>query len=82
MSTSELKSELNQLINSINDSKTLKALHTLLTARKEKQLDWWNAISDGEKKAIRIGMQQLLDGKGVPHEEVRKKVGALLYKRK
>ena len=81
MSAAEIKTELYQLIDAINDSKTLKAIHTLLTSGKKQKTDWWDSISVDEKKAIEIGLKQLKDGKGIPHHEVRKKVDALLSRK-
>ena len=80
MSTAELKYTLHNLIDVINDSKTLNAIYALISKKKKKDLDWWNTISAEEKKAIETGLKQLKDGKGIPHKEVRKKVDRLLSK--
>ena len=42
--------------------------------------DWWNDISHKSKQLIKKGMQELREGKGIPHEEVRKKMDNLLGK--
>lgn len=81
MNTAELKMELYQLIDSINDSKTLKAIHGILSSGKKQNADWWETISAEEKAAIQTGLEQLNNGSGIPHIEVRKKVDALLYKK-
>ena len=40
--------------------------------------DWWDTISDKSKTLIQKGMEELRQGKGIPHEEVKKKVDKLL----
>ncbi len=45
---------------------------------KGKNIDWWDTISDLEKDAIYIGLRQLENGEGIPHEEVRKKADQIL----
>ena len=45
---------------------------------KSKKTDWWDTISAQEKEAIDIGLQQLENGEGIPHDEVQRKVDELL----
>jgi predicted transcriptional regulator len=45
---------------------------------KGKNIDWWDTISDQEKDAINLGLKQLENGEGIPHEEVRKKADNIL----
>ena len=82
MSTTELKSNLYKLIDSINDSKTLNAIYTLLSAKTSAGADWWDAISTEEKAAIEEGIAQLERGEGIPHEEVMKESRKLINKYK
>jgi len=48
------------------------------TTLKSKNVDWWDTISDQEKNAINVGLQQLKNGEGIPHEDVKKKADKLL----
>jgi hypothetical protein len=43
-----------------------------------KNVDWWELTSVKEKEAIYESQQQLKDGKGISHQEVRQKVDKLL----
>lgn len=40
--------------------------------KKKQNKDWWNSISDDEKKSIEKGRQDADTGKLKPHSEVRK----------
>ena len=81
MSAAELKLNLHNLIDSIQDSKTLQAIYTLLSKQTPTEADWCDTISDEEKRAIETGVAQLKKGQGIPHKIVRKKVDALLGKK-
>ena len=37
--------------------------------------DWWNEISDAEKKSIEIGLKDIEEGRVISHEEVMKSFG-------
>lgn len=82
MSTAELKNYLHQLIVETNDASILKKVKTYFSSlqKEREEDDWWNNISEEEKKAIKTGVQQLKQGKGLPHKDVRKKVDFLLKK--
>ena len=74
MSTSELKSNLHQLIDSITDSSTLQAIYLLLTkSNSTEKADWWDTIDDEEKASIERGLQQIENGEGIPHSQVMAK---------
>lgn len=34
--------------------------------------DWWNEISDAEKKSIELGLKDIEEGKVIAHSEVKK----------
>ena len=82
MSTVELKSNLYKLIDSINDSKTLNAIYTLLSKKEAKNIDWWDGISSKEKAAIEEGLAQAERGEVVSHEDVMKASHKLISKYK
>lgn len=77
-STAELKSYLHKLIVETDDESVLTKVQAYFTSLKSKNVDWWDTISDQEKDAINIGLQQLENGEGIPHEEVKRKVDKLL----
>ena len=70
MSTTELKYNLVKLIESINDNRTLQALYTLLSKKVATEIDFWDQLSDEEKKGIEEGLAQIERGETIPHEEV------------
>jgi hypothetical protein len=44
----------------------------------KRNIDWWELTSVGEKEAINKSRQQLSNGQGIPHYEVKQKVDKLL----
>ena len=77
-STAEIKNYLHKLIDETDDGSILSKVQAYFTTLKSKNVDWWDTIPDQEKKAINIGLQQLENGEGIPHEEVKRKVDKLL----
>ena len=64
------KIELAQLLLQTNSENLIKKVKALF---KREQIDWWDEISEEEKKSIEKGIAQLDKGEGVPHSEVMKK---------
>lgn len=77
-SKAEIKNHLHKLIVETDDESILSKVQAYFTTLKSKNVDWWDTISDQEKEAINIGMQQLENGEGIPHEEVKRKMDKLL----
>jgi len=77
-SKAEIKNHLHKLIVETDDESILSKVQAYFTTLKSKNVDWWDTISDQEKEAINIGLQQLENGEGIPHEEVKRKVDKLL----
>ena len=77
-STAEIKNYLHKLIVETDDESILSKVQAYFTRLKGKNVDWWDTISSQEKEAINIGLQQLENGEGIPHEEVKRKVDKLL----
>jgi len=75
MNAVELKSDLHQLIDKINDVSILNAVKVLL-AKGEAATDWWDEIGQEEKQAIEKGLAEADRGEVIPHEEVMKEVKA------
>lgn len=76
MSTAELKSNLYKLIDSINDSKTLQSIYTLISNKGVSDVGFWNELSDEQKAEIEESIAELDRGEGIPHEEVMARIKA------
>ena len=77
-SKAEIKNKLYKLITETDDESILSRVQAYFTTLKGKKVDWWDTISDQEKEVTNIGLQQLENGEGIPHEEVKRKVDKLL----
>ena len=74
MSTIELKSTLHNLIDAVNDSKTLNTIYALLSKKiTAKEVDFWDEFSDEEKEEIIASIEESEKGETVPHEQVMQK---------
>ena len=76
--TAEIKNYLHKLIVETDDESILSKVQAYFNTLKDKNIDWWDTISDKEKDAIKLGLRQLENGEGIPHEEVRKKADNIL----
>jgi predicted transcriptional regulator len=61
--------ELIQWLSSIEDSSIIEKIMEL---RKKENKDWWDSISENEKKAIESGLKDADSGKLNPHSNARK----------
>jgi hypothetical protein len=77
-STAEIKNYLHKLIVETDDENILSKVEAYFITLKSKNLDWWDVISDEDKKSIKEGLQQLKNGEGIPYDEVKSKVDKLL----
>ncbi len=77
-STADLKNYLHKLIAETDDENILSKVQAYFTTLNSKNVDWWETISNQEQDAINIGLQQLENGEGIPHEEVKRKADNLL----
>lgn len=80
MSTSELRSNLHQLIDRISDQSILEAVYTLLSGNRTETSDWWDELSEDQKKSIELGLKDVEEGRTIPHNEVMQEVRNLLKK--
>ncbi|HBS87071.1 MAG: hypothetical protein A2W91_02535 [Bacteroidetes bacterium GWF2_38_335] len=78
MSTAELKSHLHKLIVETEDMDILQKVQAYFAVLKTQKTDWWEMISESEKRTVKQGLKELREGKGIPHTEVKKKVAKLL----
>lgn len=76
--TAEMKNYLHKLIVETDDESFLSKVQTYFLTLKNKNEDWWDTISDQAKESINLGLKQLKNGEGIPHEEVKSKVDKLL----
>lgn len=63
------KLELIQWLTSIEDASIIEKIMEL---RKKENKDWWDSISENEKKAIESGLKDADSGKLNPHSNARK----------
>lgn len=69
------KLELIQWLSTVEDSAILKKISEL---RKKETVDWWNSISEQEKKSIELGLQDADEGKLNPHDKAKELYGKWL----
>lgn len=74
MSTTELKYNLFNAIDSINDNKALIDIYSFIT--KKTDTDFWDELSDEQKEEIEESIAELDRGEGIPHEDVMKEIKA------
>ena len=79
MNTIDLKSDLHNLIDKINDTHVLNALKTILSKQVE-DADWWDELPDSVRESILEGLGQSEAGNTIEHEivmrEVKEKYGS------
>lgn len=80
--TAEIKNYLHKLIVETDDETILTKVQAYFTTLKEKNIDWWDMISDQEKKDIKKGLQQLENGEGIPNAQVKRKVDKLFGRKR
>ncbi|MCU0448103.1 MAG: hypothetical protein MUE85_24645 [Microscillaceae bacterium] len=73
MTVLQLKNNLHQLVDKIEDYSILEAVHTILAKQLGGDLVDWASLSNAEKQAIEQAIQQLDKGEGIAHETVMKK---------
>jgi hypothetical protein len=64
-----LKKQVKKYIDSADD-RVVKVVHAILERNAED--DWWDSLPDDVKHEINEALVDLDEGKGVPHEEVKK----------
>ncbi|PID92453.1 MAG: hypothetical protein CSA96_03000 [Bacteroidetes bacterium] len=70
----ELRTDLHNMIDKISDSNVLNAVKTLLAGKAAAQEDWWDEVSEEDRKAIEEGLEQLDRGEYLTRSEVREKI--------
>lgn len=62
------KLELIQWLSTLDDINVINKIADL----RKNQDDWWDTISDAEKKSVEKGLEDAESGKVTPHSEARK----------
>ncbi|MDD2564581.1 MAG: hypothetical protein PHU27_10240 [Salinivirgaceae bacterium] len=73
MNVIELRSDIHNIIDNITDENILQAVKILLSSNRVDKADWWETISEEERKEIEIGLAEAERGDVIPHEEVMEK---------
>ena len=63
------KLELIQWLSTIEDPSIIEKINEL---RKKESSDWWNSISENERKSIELGLKDAASGKLNSHSTARK----------
>ncbi|WP_339890108.1 hypothetical protein [uncultured Flavobacterium sp.] len=66
---SNKKIELIQWLSTIDD---VSILNKIMDLRKKESKDWWDSISENEKKSIECGLKDVEEGKLNNHSQARK----------
>ncbi len=69
-----IKLELIEWLTKLEDRDLIEYLKVVKDAN-EKDHDWWNELSDSEKQGIERGSQDIIQGRVIPHEEVKRMYG-------
>ena len=69
------KIQLIQMISQVYNSELLREIENVILSSKS---DWWNIISNSEKKAIEEGLEDYKKGKLLSHGEVMSKIKSRL----
>ncbi len=72
MNAIELKSDLHNLINQVNDTNILYAVKTILSSQ-VKEADFWEELPLTVQESVKKGMEQARNGKTKAHTEVIEK---------
>jgi len=81
MTAIELRTDVHQLIDTINDIDFLQTIKELIKkARQTGFADVYDTLPDYVKEDIEIALQEAERGEYVPHEEVMKQMRSKYYK--
>ena len=73
MQALNLKTDIHQMIDKLNDKNILSAIRSLLKAQlQKKEVDFWDELSVEQQEVIEESLQQIKDGKVFSHDNVMK----------
>lgn len=73
MSTSELKNVLHRMVVETDDPVILEQIAGMFAAMRNEEMDWWDMISEEEKRKIDVGATQAREGKIISWDVVQTK---------
>jgi len=76
--TLEVKEYLHRWIVNTNDFDLLEQVKTFISKQLTAKTDWWDELTEAQKKAVEKGYNDIRSGKGIPHSQVRAKVRKLI----
>ena len=74
MKVVELKSDLHQLIDKVNDVSILTAIKVILSRETEKKDDWADTLSDELRKELEKSIVEADKGKTISHNEAMSQI--------
>lgn len=69
-----IKLELIEWLTKLDDDETIQYLK-IVKDSKDKHSDWWNDLTEEQKSGIQRGLNDIDQGKVIPHDEVKRKYG-------
>jgi hypothetical protein len=69
-----IKFELIEWLTKLEDNETIKYLKIVKDSKNNKN-DWWNDLTEEQKRGIQKGLKDIEEGRVFSHEEVRRKYG-------
>lgn len=69
-----IKLELIEWLTKLDDDETIQYLKVVKDSN-SKHSDWWDDLTDEQKKSIQRGLNDIDQGKVTPHDEVTRKYG-------
>ncbi len=74
MGHDEIKLELIEWLTKLEDDETIQYLKVVKDS-KSTEHDWWEDLSENEKRGIERGLKDIEAGRVVSHEEVKSRYG-------
>ena len=74
MKSEALKLELIEWLAKLKDKTTLEIIKSVKDSESS-DVDWWDSLSEREKKGIKRGIQDSVDGNLLDHQVVKRKYG-------
>ena len=73
MNPNEIKADLHRLIDCVQDSAILQAVHTILARQSESEGDFWDDLSAAQRADIEAGVADLDTGRKKDFKDVLRK---------
>ncbi len=67
------KLEIIQRIIELQDNELLTLIKKIISTPSVSKTDWWDLITPEERESINRGLEDLYNGKGYSHDQIRKK---------